>query len=677
MPDKFRMTSNRITNPAWIISFFILLSLAVLIFHIPEKITAALGLCFFFLLAVRHPVNGINFTILSIPFFLGAAHKPYFSLFEILIYGTLILGFFRLRHEKRAIEIPFRSLVLLFFLAALFSIPINAKEYYWEFWATPLKGVWFQWMRGHEKFPLIHLRALSNLLSGILIFILAANLFSNNTQEDWKKFFKNMVWLAVLICVLGILFLFNIIPFQPKTYLSLSLAGTHEGAISALAFNRQYLAQYLILIAPLVFYFLYCYRRNLPSLVLYGLILSLFIFSLSASMQRSAFLVFFLQIILLLGFQAIYISKDKKKMLYFFLIPFLLLTVMILVDLLFLEKRFLSRIMLLGFSEPDQRRLHLWKTAWNMFRHSPFLGVGLGKFYEFFPEFYSDLQVGWKTFGLFRGESHSFFFQTLAEQGAFGLLLILALVVAVIIRVMKKAGQEPVAEHKWLLGVLIVSLISWFLLGFFHNVAYVRSLGIFFWILLGCAVALTALNKGSANTRLKTKPPFSARDLALPKHGNRLVRSGICFRNRFFFFALVVLIAALGYQIKLIHDRPLNPFFHAGFYEIELLPGGEKIRWIGKRAVVNLDIEKDGEVIWVSAPLPGIADHPQKILLSAEKERHEFLLKDAGWQAIPLPIPKHFRGPVLLKIETTYAFNPKKSKLSDDDRDLGVRIREN
>ncbi len=108
-------------------------------------------------------MNGIAFLVLSIPFFLGAAHNPYFFLYEILVYGTLILGFIHLWKQKTSIEIPFKTLVLLLFLAALFSIPINAKEYYWEFWATPAKDIWFQWMRGHEKFPLIHLRALSNL----------------------------------------------------------------------------------------------------------------------------------------------------------------------------------------------------------------------------------------------------------------------------------------------------------------------------------------------------------------------------------------------------------------------------------------------------------------------------------------------------------------------------------
>ena len=392
MSNPYLGMTNRTGHPLWTIIFFILLSSAVLIFHIPEEITAVLCLCFFFVLTLINPLNGMAFLTLSIPFFLGAAHNPYFFLYEILVYGTLILGFIHLWKQKTSIEVPFKTLVLLLFLAALFSIPINAKEYYLTFWATPAKDIWFQWMRGHEKFPLFHLRALTNLLSGILLFILAANLFSKNTYNDLERILKAMIWMAVLVCLVGILFLFKIIPFQPKTYLSLSLAGTHEGAISALAFNRQYLAQYLLILFPLIFYFLYSNRKKMPWLIVYLLVLGLFIFSLSASMQRSVFLVLFLELFFLIGFYIKYISIQKKKALFFFLIPFLLTAGMFLIDFLFLNKRFLSRIILIGLSDPDQRRVHLWSTAWNMFQHSPFLGMGLGKYFEFFPEFFTDSQ---------------------------------------------------------------------------------------------------------------------------------------------------------------------------------------------------------------------------------------------------------------------------------------------
>jgi hypothetical protein len=284
-----------------------------------------------------------------------------------------------------------------------------------------------------------------------------------------------------------------------------------------------------------------------------------------------------------------------------------------------------------------------------MFQHSPFLGVGLGKYFEFFPEFFSDPRLGWRTFALVRGEPHSFFFQILAEQGAFGLILILALVVGVLVRMIKKTDQEPVSENKMRLGVLAVSLITWFMLGFFHNVAYVRSLGLFFWVLLGWSAALTAPHWGSVMNRLQTK---------------------------FFLLGLLVLTAVLGYQIKLIYDRSLNPFFQAGFYEPESLPGGEKIRWAGKRAVINLEVQGGKKAIWVSAPLPGIADHPQKVRFRVGKKWQEIVLTDRGWHRITLSSGKPFDERMLLKIEAGYTFNPRKVGVSNDNRELGIMVRQ-
>ena len=44
---------------------------------------------FFLSLAALHPLNGITFLLLVIPFFLGNPTKPYIFLLEIFIYGTL------------------------------------------------------------------------------------------------------------------------------------------------------------------------------------------------------------------------------------------------------------------------------------------------------------------------------------------------------------------------------------------------------------------------------------------------------------------------------------------------------------------------------------------------------------------------------------------------------------
>ncbi len=130
------------------------------------------------------------------------------------------------------------------------------------------------------------------------------------------------------------------------------------------------------------------------------------------------------------------------------------------------------------------------------------------------------------------------------------------------------------------------------------------------------------------------------------------------------------------YQIKLIYERPINPIFQTGLYHKEFLPGGEKIQWTGERAVINTDIQGGKKIISISAPLPGITQHPQKVRFWLEGKLHEIILNDRGWHRISLPVEKNFTGKMLLMIETGYTFNPKKAKVSDDDRDLGIMILE-
>ena len=64
-------TATKPINPLRILLVFGILSLFVLAFHIPEKITALLFLSFFFIISALNSINGVAFILLSIPFFLG------------------------------------------------------------------------------------------------------------------------------------------------------------------------------------------------------------------------------------------------------------------------------------------------------------------------------------------------------------------------------------------------------------------------------------------------------------------------------------------------------------------------------------------------------------------------------------------------------------------------------
>lgn len=648
MNKVFFQPLTNVVNPLLLFGVFCFLSIIILVFPIPERATALLFVGFYFLFSILNPINGTVFILLSIPFFLGAPHKPYFYLFEVLVYGHLIIGFIHLWKGKAAVEIPFKPLIFLLTLSYLFSLPINFKEYYYEFWATPFKEIGFQWLTGHEKFPFFHLRTLTNALSGILLFIVTFNLFSKAGPSALEGCLKGSIWMATLICVIGFLFLFHIIPSQPKGYLSLSLDGIHEGALSAFAFNRQYLAQYLLILFPIIFYFVVESRKTRYLFSFYLFIIGVFILSLSASMQRSAFLILFLEMILLIIWYCSFISPKKNRLPLLLLGPLVIVLLMFFLDFAFLDKRFTSRLSLWGLSDPDARRPNLWKTAWHMFTYSPLLGVGLGKYFELFPDFFSNVQQTWKTFSKQRGEPHSFYLQTLSEQGAIGFLLLVGLILLIGYLLIKKAKEDQLGHNRLYLGVLFVSLTGWLLLGFFHNVSYVRSLGVLLWILLGWSAALI---------------------------GPKALLMAEKLNNKRISFVLVIMIAAFGFQIWRMSDRPLSPNFQTGIYGKEVVTGGESIHWMGKRAVLNTKIKNEAVLIQVSAPLPEIQQRGQKIRFWAGAHFQEILLNDDHWHQISIPVGKDLTGWIPLKMETAYTFNPQKAKISQDDRDLGIRIR--
>ncbi|MEW6186780.1 MAG: O-antigen ligase family protein [Thermodesulfobacteriota bacterium] len=634
--------------PWGIFLFFILLAGAVLVFHLPQLAAAWIAMAFFALITIRDPMNGVAFLVLTLPFFLGASHNPFFGLYELFIYGSLVLGFLNYWRKKQSLIIPQKSLILFLGLAALFSIPVNLGEYYYVVWATSFSDLWFQFKSGHEKFHLFHLRALANLFSGLLFFILTANLFQQQ-QETLKKILRTLVWTAALLCLVGLLFLYQVLPSLPKTYLSLSLAGTHEGAISVFAFNRQYLAQYLLLLFPFAFYFLFSNRRSRRRLIAYGLILVLLLFALTATMQRSAFLVLFLEMYLLVLASAWGSSFSRKRMLVLLSLPVLFLVLMVLVDSLFLSGRFLTRVSLWGLSDPDQRRWYLWNTAWNMFSAFPLLGTGPGKYSELFPEFFNQTAIRWKVFGAVRGEPHSFYLQVLAEQGLIGLFLHLSLAASVVFRLMKKIKMESSPENKMLRMVLLIALTAWLMMGFFHNLFYVRSLGLIFWVLLGWSVAMTDPPSPSSPAKWKTK----------------------IFWVVFFF-----LLAAFLGRVYGITQRPLSLTFRTGFYDPERLPDGIRVRWTGKRAVVNQALQNGETRLTFSAPIPGITEKPQKVRFRIGGKVTDIILKDKGWQTLTLTTGTPTTGHLPLTIETGYVFNPCRDKISGDNRNLGIMIRE-
>ena len=637
----------RPVNPLWIIGFFFLLALGVLFLHLPEKWTAGLVVGFFFSLAALHPINGISFLLLVIPFFLGNPFKPYIFLLEIFIYGTLVSAFFHWRTWERRGASPLKFPLGLWLLAAALSLPLDARELYYTLWALPGRDLFFQWLSGNPGYPVHFFRILFNLVSAVGLFFVALHWLKEDCEPFLIKTIQALVGMGALIAGVGLLFLFQWIP-RGRSYLSLSLVGVHEGAISAFAFNRQFLAQYLLLCLPLAVYLVHRYagRRNVTGLCLTSGSLALFILALGASMQRSALLVLFLQIGFFLLGMAWFIRLPKSQIALLGLIPLLIAAGLFFLDWTVLDQRFIHRLQYL--EQRENIRLQLWRTTWEMFSYSPLLGVGLGRYYTLFPAFYPGLPEAWRQFNVNRGNAHSIYIQPLAEQGILGFLCFLLLIGVILTIAFKMLKGETEKERLWLGLSISIALLTWLILGFFHHIANdLRSLEIFFWIFSAFLLVLARRTAGSF------------------RPGKKIIVG-----------LIIGLTAALAYQVKLIASYPMGENFQVGFYHWEKQADGRRVRWMGQRAAAIIPEGPEELLLELRAPLPGVEQRPQRVQVRLDQRTYALTLADREWRRLALPLSAEGTRRHLISLETAYTFNPAQSLGSQDSRNLGIQLRD-
>jgi putative inorganic carbon (hco3(-)) transporter len=652
IPEVFLSPSEAVkklrpANPFWIIAFFFLLALGVLFFRLPEKWTAGLAIGFFLSLTALHPLNGISFLLLVIPFFLGNPFKPYIYLLEIFIYGTLVSAFFHWRSRERQGPSPLLIPLGFWLLAAALSLPLDARELYYTLWASSGRDLFYQWLGGNPGYPVHFFRILFNLVSAVGLFYVTVHWLEKDCEPFLVKTIQALVCLAAFIAIVGLLFLFQWIP-RGRSYLSLSLAGVHEGALSAFAFNRQFLAQYFLLCLPFAVFLI---RRQAEHKKYAGVFLAtgatfLLVAALAGSLQRSAVLVLFLQACFFLAILTWIVPGSKTKPRMLWLAPLGMAAGLFLLDWLVFDHRFVRRLQFVGTVQDI--RPQLWRTAWAMFLASPFLGVGLGRYYALFPDFFPGLPEAWREFNVNRGNAHSIFIQPLAEQGILGFLCFLLLAGVILTIALKMLSRETEKERLWLGLSVTIALITWLTLGLFHHLAYdLRSLEIFFWIFSGFLLVLARRTAGSF------------------RPGKKLT-VGI----------LLALTAALAYQLKLVTSYPMGEHFQVGFYHWEQEADGSRVRWMGQRAAAILP-EGPGELILeLRAPLPEVEQRPQQVHIQLDQRTYALTLADREWRRLALPLSAHGTHRHLISLETAYTFNPARSFGSRDSRNLGIQLKD-
>ncbi|MBF0634867.1 MAG: O-antigen ligase family protein [Nitrospinae bacterium] len=634
------MPRNRVVNPLVIASAIAATLVLPAFLGINETLSAVALFAVFFAVAILHPVNGITFILLTFPFFLGEASWPCFWLLDVFIYSLLLVCAVGALMGRWKYKFPLKWPVLFLIAVSVIALPLNATESLYNLWVYSWREAVSIWAVGSYDPFLRYLRVLMNMGSGACLMIVAHSHFKQLDDNEIKKIYQAIVVMAGGVCVLGLLMFYRLVPLDAERwhYLSLSMVGAHNAAVTAFAYNEQYLVHYLSLTIPLALYFVIKTGGRWSYEALYSVALALMVFMSFQAGQRAGLVSLAIAVILAVP-AYIGSSGEKRK------IPRWAIGLVALVAVAGMGALFSSRYDILSRFSPQtilsDPRVVLSRASLRMMKTSPALGGGLGSFYSLYDTFKAR-----ENAGLVPINAHSQYFQIVAEEGLLGVAgwgLIFSLCAIGAVRAFKK---EESRERKALMAVPVISLAVWIFLGLGNTLSYVRSTEIFFWIFAGILTAWAAPSIPNLRPGKKTLTVF----------------------------ALVAMIA-LGRQAWLIKSRPMDDGFFVGFHNRERVEEGIEGRWASQRAVMVSRVKGKTAAIRMTALLPGLDKRPQKIRVWAGGQRHEVLLPDSGWREVVIPIEKASGSNEVFWFEADYALNPKQAGISGDDRNLAVFIR--
>ncbi|HJM82773.1 MAG TPA: O-antigen ligase family protein [Nitrospinota bacterium] len=654
----------------WILSFFIIIfAITCYLFSIPETYASAFLVAPLVAITFLNPFNGLVLVLLAAPFFLGESGWHYYWIIEVLVYSTVLSAIFHkfvlLRNYKLVILWPMALLTL----SSLFSLPIDGKEFIYDFWATSPTDLFWQWLVAHPAPKVHYFRIFMNSLTGVILFWVAYNFIKDESHRKFTSLVLSMAAVAIFVCICGLALYYNLltVPEGTISYLSLSVVGRFGDSITAFSFALHFFGQYLLLTLPFLFFLLFdnLGKNHVLSIVAFLCVVLFSFLVIQGGLRTATVLLYIIFLVISIASMKLVFEFDWHKYPRNIVIVFITVIISgvgltltpaydrILTELLpNYNSTVLNNLhqyiddplyfMREGISEP---RFFLWHTAVRMFLFAPLLGIGMGRFTHLFTDFYNSDWYNWHDIGFASGATaHSTYFEILANQGLLGVLFF-SVVLILIISAAHKSIKSTLNSNKALIWTLLSVILIGMLLAITHHVFLCRSIELLLWISLGMLAGTCSREIENLNFR------------------QTLVR-GSCF----------LLIIGLFAQMFLIYERPISRNYSTGFYNWELQPDGNVDRWMGKRGVVNVRGENGLVTLLVRCPLPGLSHNPQKVTVwyGGQVKTIEFSSDQLKVISFKLPIGAEN---AVVKLESKYVFNPEESGVSDDSRDLGVMLR--
>jgi O-antigen ligase len=623
----------------WILGALAALAMAAALFRIPEPATAGAFLLVFGAAVLQHPGHGLVTLVLATPFLLGEHKTPYFLIAHVVA-GGVLLGTLAWWVRGRLTLRPRHGLLTLgCLLAAVLALPLNLRDLLEDLWLLPSLD-WALMLR--QGVPdIAHLKYLERV--GILG--LALGLFTVAAQPAMVPAVRGsllpLAGLAGSVATFGLLRFFGALDTAGE-YLTLSFwTWQHpERRLTAVAWNPDYLAQWLVLVLPLVLVLLWLERAPWRRCVA-GVAAGLGVLALIFTLQRAAYLsalVAVASLAVLLGRAGHGRTRTWVRL---GLAGGGIAGLAVFLDLTVLGGAVTGRLARL-LSDPN--RVRLWTASLRMAADHPLLGVGTGRYAFFFHEYEpAALRAG---FGPFWGTAHSLYLHLLAEQGLIGLASVVLFFGTIWCRTFRRI--RALADEQAVLACgLLSALIGWLTYGLVQFTFRVPALVYLAFVLAGATAALAP----------RTRPLRISRGAA----GT----------------ALVLGLALLAWRVEAGLGRPVSPGYEAGFHRWERQLDGTAARWTRGRAAMRVPVQGRILELRLRGPIPGVDARPQVVRIWVDRRPPLVVrLASADWQIVPLPVAASPGRHVLVELDVSYTVVPSRVGASRDDRRLGVMVGE-
>lgn len=321
--------------------------------------------------------------------------------------------------------------------------------------------------------------------SYILIFFLITN--NLNKKINFNSFIHLFFIISLLVSIYTIIQYYGIDPYLNDLHSLTSTIG-----------QKNWISNYLAMIFPVAFsYFLLEQRKK--NRILYFFLLSILYVTLMICQSRGIWISITLTLIfaiyIIIKFKFCEIFKRNKKWLFLLLVTFLVITIIYSTDnplnksAITVPQRVIST-----FDEQDpsiNTRLLMWKTTYEMIKDKPLLGSGIGTFkmnYLNYQAEYLRKNPGYIKYSGKAGEAHNEYLQMWAELGIIGLgvfILIFYFFYKTIFNFFK--SSKNIKDKTITLG-LVMGITSFLIHSLFTFPLHVPALGITFFAIMGLTV---------------------------------------------------------------------------------------------------------------------------------------------------------------------------------------------